>query len=315
MKKYVIKRILSIIPVLFVVSIIIFSLIHLTPGDPAALMLGDGATQEDIDALREVMGLNEPLPIRYMKWLGKVFQGDFGSSVVGGQPVSKMILSHFQPTIALTIYSVLIAVLISLPLGMIAARKRGTPVDAAVSGLSLCGISMPGFLLGLLMIMFFGVQLRWFPVSGYKSLSDGFFVHIRSLFMPAVALGFMHSALMMRMTKSAMMEVLNSDYIRMAKAKGVKEFFLVSKHAFKNTLVSIITVIGQSIIGILSGAAVVESLFGIPGMGSLIVNSIGRRDYEVIQGVVLVIALINVVISLLIDLVYGLIDPRIRISE
>lgn len=315
MKKYVIKRILSIIPVLFVVSVIIFSLVHLTPGDPAALMLGDDATQEDINELREVMGLNDPIPIQYVKWIGRVLQGDLGDSVVGGQSVTTMIVEHFQPTIALTIYSVLIAVLIALPLGMIAARKRGTPADALVSGISLCGISMPGFLLGLLMIMLLAVKMRWFPVSGYKSISDGFFAHIRSLFMPALALGFMHSALMMRMTKSAMLEVLNSDYIRMAKAKGVKEFFLVSKHAFKNTLVSIITVIGQSVIGILSGAAVVESLFGIPGIGNLMVNSIGRRDYEVIQGVVLVIAVINVVVSLIIDLVYGLVDPRIRLSD
>ncbi|MDY3919481.1 MAG: ABC transporter permease [Candidatus Limivivens sp.] len=314
MKTYIIKRILSVIPVLLVVSVIVFSLTHLTPGSPAASILGEDATQEEIEALEEEMGLNDPLIVQYVRWVGGILHGDLGTSVVGSKPVTEMIASHFTPTISLTIFSTLIAVLIALPLGMLAARKRGTAIDAAVNGFTLAGISIPGFLIGLLLMLLICVKFKLLPVSGYKPLKMGFGKHIKCLILPSIALGFTHAALMMRMTKASMLEVLNSDYIRMAKAKGVKEFFLVTKHAFKNTLVAVITVIGQSVIGILSGAAVIETLFGIPGMGALMVNSIGRRDYEVIQGVVLVIALINVGISLIMDLIYGLIDPRIRLN-
>lgn len=314
MKRYVIKRILSVIPVLFVVSIIVFSLTHITPGSPAAMILGEEATQEEIEELEAQMGLDQPLPVQYVKWLGGLFHGDLGTSVVGNKPVTEMLAGHFAPTISLTIFSTIITVLIGLPLGMLAARKRGTAVDAAVNGISLAGISIPGFLVGLLLMLLVCVRWKLLPVSGYKPLKMGLWKHIKCLILPAVALGFMHSALIMRMSKASMLEVLNSDYIRMAKAKGVREFALVAKHAFKNTLVAMVTVIGQSIIGSLSGAAVIETTFGIPGMGFLMVNSIGRRDYEVIQGIVLLIALINVGISLIVDLIYGLIDPRIRLS-
>lgn len=302
------------IPVLFVVSVIVFSLTHLTPGSPAATILGEDATQAEIEALEDEMGLNDPLIVQYVNWVAGIFHGDLGTSVSGSKPVTEMIASHFAPTISLTIFSTIISVLIALPLGMLAARKRGTAVDAAVNGFTLAGISIPGFLVGLLLMLLICVKFKLLPVSGYKPLKMGLWKHVKCLILPSVALGLSHAALMMRMTKASMLEVLNSDYIRMAKAKGVREFFLVAKHAFKNTLVSVITVIGQSVIGILSGAAVIETMFGIPGMGSLMVNSIGRRDYEVIQGVVLVIALINVGISLIMDLIYGLIDPRIRLN-
>lgn len=315
MKKYVLKRILTVIPVLFIVSLIIFSLVHLTPGNPAALMLGEGASQEDIDRLTDEMGLNDPLPLQYINWLKDVFRGDLGTSVVGNEPVTEMIASHFAPTISLSVIAILVAVLLALPLGMLGARKRGTPAEVVVNGVSLAGISIPGFLIGLLLMMLVCVKLKLLPVSGYRPLSAGFWEHLKYLLLPGISLGFMQAALMMRMTKASMLEVLNSDYIRMAKAKGVKEFALVTVHAFKNTLVAVITVVGQSLIGILSGSSVIEKLFGIPGMGSLMVNSIGRRDYSVIQGIVLLIAVINVLISLVIDLVYGLIDPRIRLSQ
>lgn len=314
MKRYFVKRILTMIPVLFIVSIIIFSFVHLTPGNPAALMMGDDASPEDIARLTEEMGLNDPLPLQYINWIKNVFQGDLGNSVVGNEPVTSMIASHFMPTLSLCVISILVSVLIAIPLGMLGAKKRGTAVEAAVNGISLAGISVPGFLVGLLLMLLFCVKLRIFPVSGYVDISKGFWKHIRCLILPGIALGFMQSALLMRMTKASMLEVLNSDYVRMAKAKGVKEFYLVTKHAFRNTMVSVITVIGQSVIAILSGSAVIETLFGIPGIGSLIVNSIGRRDYEVIQGVVLLIAVINVAVSLIVDLIYGLIDPRIRLK-
>ena len=313
MKTYILKRLLSVLPILLVVSIVVFTLVHLAPGGPAAAMLGSEATIEDIEALEEQMGLNDPLYVQYFRWMGNVFRGNLGTSTTG-DTVASMISSHFLPTINLALYAMVVSLLIALPLGMLAARKRGTLADSAVSVFALAGVSVPSFLLGLGLMMLFSVKLRWLPVSGYTPWSGGALAHIRSITMPALALGFMYTALLMRMTRSGMLEVLNSDYIKMAKAKGVSEVSLVGKHAFRNAMVSIITVIGQSIIGALSGAAVVETVFGVPGLGQLIVNSIGRRDYEVIQAVVLLVAVINVLINLLTDLLYGLIDPRIRMS-
>lgn len=314
MKRFIAKRIISVIPVLIIVSIVIFSLIHLVPGDPATAMLGDLATEEDIAALRIRMGLDKPLIEQYFIWIGNIFHGDFGMSVVNNETVGSLIISHIRPTISLAIYALVIAAVIAIPLGMIASRKKGSAVDHVVSVISLAGISLPSFLLGLFLMLLFSVKFRIFPVSGYKEISEGFLEHIRSLTLPAIALGFMNAALMMRMTRASMLEVLGSDYIKMAKAKGVKEFSLLAKHAFKNTLVTLITIFGQSIIQALSGAAVVESLFAVPGLGQLMVNSIGRRDYYVIQAIVLLIAVINVVINMIIDILYGFVDPRVRVS-
>lgn len=314
MKRFIAKRIISVIPVLIIVSIVIFSLIHLVPGDPATAMLGDLATEEDIAALRIRMGLDEPLIEQYFIWIGNIFHGDFGMSVVNNETVGSLIISHIRPTISLAIYALVIAAVIAIPLGMIASRKKGSAVDHVVSVISLAGISLPSFLLGLFLMLLFSVKFRIFPVSGYKEISEGFLEHIRSLTLPAIALVFMNAALMMRMTRASMLEVLGSDYIKMAKAKGVKEFSLLAKHAFKNTLVTLITIFGQSIIQALSGAAVVESLFAVPGLGQLMVNSIGRRDYYVIQAIVLLIAVINVVINMIIDILYGFVDPRVRVS-
>ena len=314
MKRFIAKRIISVIPVLIIVSIVIFSLIHLVPGDPATAMLGDLATEEDIAALRIRMGLDKPLIEQYFIWIGNIFHGDFGMSVVNNETVGSLIISHIRPTISLAIYALVIAAVIAIPLGMIASRKKGSTIDHVVSVISLAGISLPSFLLGLFLMLLFSVKFRIFPVSGYKEISEGFLEHIRSLTLPAIALGFMNAALMMRMTRASMLEVLGSDYIKMAKAKGVKEFSLLAKHAFKNTLVTLITIFGQSIVHALSGAAVVESLFAVPGLGQLMVNSIGRRDYYVIQAIVLLIAVINVVINMIIDILYGFVDPRVRVS-
>lgn len=314
MKRFIAKRIISVIPVLIIVSIVIFSLIHLVPGDPATAMLGDLATEEDIAALRIRMGLDKPLIEQYFIWIGNIFHGDFGMSMVNNETVGSLIISHIRPTISLAIYALVIAAVIAIPLGMIASRKKGSAIDHVVSVISLAGISLPSFLLGLFLMLLFSVKFRIFPVSGYKEISEGFLEHIRSLTLPAIALGFMNAALMMRMTRASMLEVLGSDYIKMAKAKGVKEFSLLAKHAFKNTLVTLITIFGQSIVQALSGAAVVESLFAVPGLGQLMVNSIGRRDYYVIQAIVLLIAVINVVINMIIDILYGFVDPRVRVS-
>ena len=314
MRNFIVKRVLSIIPVLIIVSVVIFSVVHLTPGDPAASILGDEATAEDIAALRERMGLDKPVVEQYFIWIGNILHGDFGMSVAGNETVANLLKSHWEPTISLALFSTVIALGIAIPLGILAARNKGTAIDSGISALSLMGISFPSFLLGLFLMMVFAVKLKLLPVSGYKTLSDGLVPHIRSLVLPGIALGFMHSALLMRMTKASMLEVLNSDYIKMAKAKGVKEFLLVAKHAFRNALIPVITTVGQSIVGALAGAAVVESMFAIPGMGQLMVNSIGRRDYYVIQAIVLIIACINVLVNLLVDLLYGIADPRVRLS-
>ena len=313
MKRFILKRLLSMIPVLFIVSVVIFSLVHLVPGNPAVAMLGDMATQDDIAALTTRMGLDKPLPEQYVKWIANMFHGDFGVSVANNETVASMILSHLKPTISLAVFSLLIAAAIAIPLGMIAAKKKGTAVDHAVTAISLAGISLPSFLLGLFLMLLFAVRLRLFPVSGYVDMSQGLIPHLRSLTLPAIALGFMNAALMMRMTRATMLEVLGSDYIKMAKAKGVKDFFIIAKHAFKNTLVTLITIFGQSIVQALSGAAVVESLFAIPGLGQLMVNSIGRRDYYVIQSIVLLIAVFNVIVNMLTDILYGVVDPRVRV--
>lgn len=314
MKRFIIKRILSVIPVLIIVSVVIFSLVHLVPGDPAASMLGDMASAEDIAALHKRLGLDEPLVKQYFVWIANIFHGDLGDSVANHQTVASMIVSHLMPTVHLTIYAMLIAAAIAIPLGMLAASRKGSAADHTVTGLSLLGISLPSFLLGLFLILVFAVHFRLFPVSGYTEVKDGFWKHVKSLTLPAIALGFMNAALMMRMTRASMLEVLNSDYIRMAKAKGVRSFFIITKHAFKNTLVTIITVFSQSLVQSLSGAAVIESLFAIPGLGQLMVNSVGRRDYYVIQAIVLLIAVFNVAINMIADILYGIVDPRVRVS-
>lgn len=314
MLRYLCKRVLSTIPVLFLVSIVVFSMIHLTPGSPARSMLGPEATEEQVAALEEVMGLNDPLPVQYVNWISDLLHGDFGVSVSGNEPVLSMIVSHMGPTISVTVFALIIDLLIALPLGILAARKKGAAADQLVSVVSLFGVSLPDFLLGLLLMLLFAVHLGWFPSSGYVPLSDGFLAHIRSIALPSIALGFTYLALMMRMTKTAMYDALHKDYIKFAKAKGVHASGIVMIHALKNASVKLLTIVGQAVVGMLSGAAVIETLFVIPGVGQLIVLSISRRDYEVIQAIVLLVAVINVAIMLLVDILYGLIDPRIQIE-
>lgn len=316
MKKYVVKRLLSLIPTIFIVSVVIFMLVHLTPGDPAAAMLGEDATPADIAALHTRLGLDDPLPLQYVRWVGNCLRGDFGTSTaVAGKPVAEMIASHFQPTIFLATYSMLITMLIALPAGMIAAKKRGTAIDYTVSVVSVLGISLPSFLMGLGMVLLLAVHFRVLPATGYRDpFTQGFGPFLRYMTLPALSLGFIHAAYMMRMTKASMLEVLGSDYIKMARAKGVRESRIVFKHAFRNAQLTVITVIGQGFISALAGAAVVERLFNIPGMGSLMVDSIEKRDYQVIQAITLLIAMLNVLINLVIDLIYGAADPRIRLD-
>lgn len=316
MKRYIVKRLLSTIPILIIVSIVIFLIVHLTPGDPARVMLGEGATEEAVEKLRESMGLNDPVLIQYFKWVKDVFHGDLGNSYAMNKPVMEVIGDHIVPTLNLAGMSLIISLIVAVPLGILAAKKRGTMADNGATIFSLAGISIPGFLMGLFLITIFCVELKLLPVAGYKTVAeDGLWIHIKYLILPSVALGFEQAALITRMTRASVLEVLNCDYIKMAKAKGVKDFVLTVRHALRNALLPIITVVGQSFIILLSGATVIETIFNIPGVGALIVNSIERRDYEVIQGIVLMITLINVGVNLIVDLLYGLADPRIRLHD
>ena len=315
MIKYIGKRLLALIPVLLVVSVVIFLLIHLVPGDPAAAILGEQATPEQIEALRETLGLNQPLTTQYFRWLTGLFRGDWGRSLFMQGTMLEILSDHMVPTLQQTAVAVAFAALVGVPLGMLAAIRRGRAADRLVSSFATVGVSMPSFLMGLGLVLLFSVNLRWLPSSGYKSIADaGWAVHMRYMLLPGIALGFIEMGLIIRMTRSSMLEILGADYMRMARAKGVSRARLFMKHAFKNALIGILTVVGLSFISCLGGAAVTETIFNIPGIGKLTLNAVMRRDYEVVQAVVLLVSLLNVVFTLVLDLLYGLIDPRVRLS-
>ena len=315
MHLYLAKRLLALIPVLFVVSIIIFLIIHITPGDPASVILGENATAQDVEALRQQMGLDLPLYQQYMNWISDVLRGDLGDSYFMKESVGSAILSHLMPTLSLAVLAQIVALLIAIPLGIVAALRRGTAMDQTVMGFSLLGMAIPSFLLALFLILLIGVQLQWLPVAGYKPLEDGLWNHLKHLILPAISLGAIQSALITRMTRSSMLEVLNANYMKAARSKGVRERQLVYKHALRNAFLPILTVIGQTFGGLVTGAVVTETIFNIPGIGQLIINAVDRRDYAVIQGVVLFVTCAYVCINLLVDLLYGVIDPRVRLER
>lgn len=312
---FIIKRLFSLIPVLFIVSIVVFLLVHITPGDPASVILGPEATPEEVAELQEELGLNRPILEQYFVWIGDIVRGDLGTSLFMKQSVASAFFEHLGPTLSLAIMAQVFAILLALPLGVLSAKFRGSFLDQTFMGVSLVGISVPSFLLGLFLILLFGVELRLFPVAGYKPLSVGFAEHIRYLIMPAIALGAMQAALIARMTRSSMLDVLSSNYIKTARAKGVKEMLITVKHSLRNAFIPILTIIGQTFGSLVAGAAVVETVFNIPGIGQLIINSVERRDFEVIQGSVLLIAISYVLINLIIDLLYGFVDPRLRVGK
>ncbi|WP_042348158.1 ABC transporter permease [Bacillus massiliigorillae] len=315
MLAYSVKRLLSLIPVLFVVSIVIFFIIHITPGEPAATILGMEASQADMDALNAKFGFDRPIYEQYISWISGVLHGDLGNSIFMNMPVSEAIAEHLGPTVSMAILAQFFALILAIPFGIIAAVKRGSITDVTLMGVSLIGMTVPSFLLGLILILVFGVQLQWLPVAGYEPLANGFWQHYQYLILPAISLGTIQAALITRMTRSSMLEVLNLNYIKTARAKGLKEWKVILKHTFRNAFLPILTIIGQSFGTLVTGAVVVESIFNIPGLGQLIMNSIVRRDFTVIQGVVLIVTFIYVFINLIIDLLYGTVDPRIRLDR
>lgn len=315
LKGYLLKRVLALFPVLLIVSLVVFMIIHITPGDPASIMLGEEASQEDIEKLREQLGLNLPIYQQYLNWSLGILKGDFGYSFFMDKPVLIAIFEQLGPTISLSILAEVLAIIIAIPLGIMAATKRGTKTDQSFMGLSLLGISVPSFLLGLFLILVFAVQLRLLPVAGYQPLSAGLWNHLKYLILPAIALGAMQAALIARMTRASMLEILNANFIKAARSKGVTDWDVTYKHALRNAFIPILTVIGQTFGSLIAGAAVTETIFNIPGIGQLIVNSVVRRDYSVIQGTVLFVTCSYLLINLLIDLLYGVIDPRVKLSR
>ncbi|QFG69491.1 ABC transporter permease [Ornithinimicrobium pratense] len=311
---YILKRVLALVPVLAVVAVITFGLMHIMPGDAAAVILGPDASQERVDALREELGLTQPVVMQFFTWLGAAFQGDLGTSLFFNAPVTEVLLSALGPTLNLAIIAQTLAVIIGVPAGILAARSQGTNTDRTVMVGALLGISIPSFLLALFLMLIFGVTLGWLPVAGYAPPEQGMGEFLRYIAMPAVALGAMQAALIARMTRTAMLDTFSQNYMKTAKAKGLKRKVRLYKHALRNAALPIITTIGQTLGTLIAGAAVTETVFNIPGIGSLIVNSVERRDLVVIQGLVLMIAVSYVLVNFLIDILYSVLDPRVRFS-
>ena len=312
MKVYLLRRVLAVIPVMLIVATVAFVLIHLAPGDPASVIAGPYAAPDDVAKLRHQLGLEEPLPIQLVRWYGRLLTGDLGDSIFLRRPVVEAVVERLEPTLLLTAWATLIAVLIGVPAGIVSARYHNSAVDQSLMGLALLGLSIPNFLLGLLMILVFGVWLGWLPVAGYVPLETGLWLNARSLLMPSVSLGIVQSALIARITRSSMLDVLREQYILSARAKGLDERNVVYKHALKNAIIPTLTVIGITFAILVGGAVVIETVFNIPGLGRLIISAVLRRDYPVIQGVVLLIAVAYTMVNLLVDLAYLVIDPRIR---
>ncbi|ARP85727.1 ABC transporter permease [Bordetella genomosp. 9] len=312
MLSYLFNRLLGLVAVMFLVATIVFVIIRVTPGDPAAVMLGPEASQQDVAALRTRLGLDQPLPVQYATWLGQLARGDLGQSIFLDKPVLSALADRAEPTFWLTLMSLIIATLIALPVGILSAVKRGTALDQSVLSFSMFTSSVPSFWLGLLLMQVFAVKLGWLPVSGYGGPGASFGTRLSHLVLPAVVLGLVNSALITRFIRASMLDVLRDDYVRTARAKGLTERKVILKHAVRNALIPILTVIGLTTALLVSGAVVTETVFGLPGVGSLVVSAVLRRDYPVIQGALLVVAAIYVLINLLIDLLYLLVDPRVR---
>jgi len=313
MVKYIFKRVLAVIPVMLIVGMIVFFLMHLLPGNPAAMMLGPEATLEEIEALSGKMGLDRPLPIQFMEWITNIIRGDLGTSIFfQGKSVNEVVYEHFQATLVLTLFGLFLAVVVGIVIGVIAATFHDMFLDRIVMLITSVGVAIPNFWLGLMLALFFSIWYPILPPAGYKPLSAGIWESMRYLILPAIALAFGQASLLARMTRANMLEVLQNDYIRTAKAKGLSEYNVIFKHGLKNALIPILTVIGLSFANLMGGAVVTEQIFNIPGIGRLLVKSVFSRDYPVIEGIVLYIAASWVMINLLIDLLYSLIDPRIK---
>jgi peptide/nickel transport system permease protein len=312
MLSYIVRRFILLLPTLFVPLFLVFILLRLAPGDPAAVMLGSDAAADQIEQLREKMGLNEPLLVQLATWLKQLATLDLGESIFLKQPVIQAIADHLETTIMLTAYALLIAIVVGMLAGIASAVYRNKPIDQAAMTGAMIGVSMPEFWFGLMLIFVFAVQLKWFPVSGYVPLSKGFFACIRSLTLPAVSLGLIQAAFIARTTRSSMLDMIYEDFVRTAKAKGLTPRVIIFKHILRNAFIPILTVIGITLGVLMGGAIAIETVFNLPGIGRMMINAVARRDYPLIQGIVLFISVVFVFINLLVDLIYAWVDPRVK---
>jgi peptide/nickel transport system permease protein len=308
----IVRRLLSVVPVMGVVAVCVFLLLHLAPGDPAAIMAGDNATPASIAAIRSKLGLDQPLWWQFLTWIGALSRGDLGRSLFWGDPVLSLVQQRAGPTVSLALTTLVVAVTVALALGVAAAARAGTVLDRGVMAFATLGFSVPVFVVGYALIFVFAIQLRWLPVQGYTPLADGVWPWLRNLILPSVALGLAYVALIARITRTAMLDVLAEDYMRTARAKGVAVRPMLFKHALKNAAVPIVTVIGIGVALLIGGVVITETVFNIPGIGRLVVDAIARRDYPIIQGVILLFAGVYVLVNLAVDLSYTLFDPRVR---
>jgi peptide/nickel transport system permease protein len=312
MTAYILRRLALLVPVLLIVGIIVFSLIHLTPGDPASVYLGREATQEQKDALRERLSLNEPFHVQFIDWFTGAARFDLGDSLFLNQPVSEALLDRAQPTGLLTIYALTLSIIIAIPAGVIAAVRRNSLVDRLLMVMSISGAAVPSFFLGILLILLFAVVLGWLPSGGYVDIGEDPVQHFKYMLLPTFTLGFSAAGLLARLVRSTMLDVLSEDYVRTAYAKGLPNRHVILRHALRNALIPVLTIIGISLAGMLGGSIVIETVFNIPGMGRLLVQSVVRRDFPVVQGAVMTVAAIEVLVMLLIDVLYVYVDPRVR---
>ena len=309
---YILKRILATIPVMVIVAIFVFLLLRLTPGDPAAILAGDAATPAQLERIRDSLGLNDPLLVQFGTWMGQLFRGDLGTSLLSNTSVAGMIGDRLGPTLNIALMTIVISVALAVPMGVIAAWRHRSWVDFLVMSFSVLGFSVPVFVIGYILIQIFAIDLKWVPVQGYKSPTDGIGPFFSRAILPSLTLATIYIALIARMTRASMLEVLGEDYIRTARAKGVRENVVLFRHALRNAAVPILTIIGTGFALLISGVVVTESVFNIPGIGRLTVDAILARDYPVIQAMILLTAGIYVTVNLLIDISYSFFDPRIR---
>ncbi|WBM40144.1 ABC transporter permease [Alcaligenes faecalis] len=305
------KRVLATIPVLLIVALVIFVVLRMTHGDAAVLVAGDNATDAQIAEIRHQMGLDQPVPVQFVQWLGSMVQGDFGTSLISSRPVKDLVLDRLGPTVSLTLLTLAYTLAISIPLGVCSAWYRGKSLDRFVMAGSVAGFSVPVFIVAYLLILLFSLELRWLPVQGYKPLSEGLWEHLRHLILPAVSLGTVYIALITRIVRTSVIDTLNEDYIRTARAKGLNERRVLTRHALGNAAVPILTIIGISITMLIGGVVVTESVFNISGLGRLVLDAVLSRDFTVIQSLIVLFSLVYVGVNLLIDISYMLVDPRI----
>ena len=309
---YIVKRVLATVPVLVVVAILVFALLRLTPGDPASIVAGSSATTQDVEGIRAKLGLDQPILAQFFVWVGNMLSGDFGESFFFKKQVAELVLDRVEPTLMLSLTTMVLSIVIAVPLGVLAAYRHGTMIDRIVMGFSVLGFSVPVFVIGYVLIYVFSIELGWLPVQGYQRLSEGLWGCLERLILPSVTLSVIYIALIARITRTSVLEVLGEDYIRTAHAKGLAPYVVLMRHALRNAAVPIVTVIGIGIALLIGGVVVTESVFSIPGLGRLTVDAVLARDYPTVQAVILLFSFVYVMVNLLVDLTYTGLDPRIR---